>query len=236
MSESILLIDDDKFLAQSLTRLLESQGYFVNAAHSAGQGREMVTNRRPELIVLDLGLPDGDGVELCRELRTTLTCPILMLTSRGESIDKVIGFDAGADDYLVKPFDPHELLARVRALLRRHGQFARGSDKGTPKVIEVANLRIDSASRVAMVGENKLSLTQTEFDLLKELAANAGQAINRDELFTKVWGFSPEFTSNSLDVLTYRLRVKLRSAGAEDLIETVRGFGFRMKVPIDETA
>ncbi len=231
MSEKILLIDDDKFLAQSLTRLLESQGYEVASAHGVVQGRELAGQQVPDLIILDLGLPDGDGVELCRDLRTVLTSPILMLTSRGESIDKVIGFDAGADDYLVKPFDPHELLARVRALLRRQNQYDRPSDAATESVLEVGDLRIDPTARIASVGPNRLTLTNTEFDLLKELATNVGRAIHRDALFTSVWGFSPDFSSNSLDVLTHRLRTKLRAAGAGDLIQTVRGFGFRMGPP-----
>jgi DNA-binding response OmpR family regulator len=234
MSEQILVIDDDQFLAQSLSRLFEGQGYQVRATHGIEEGWEKMEESAPELIVLDLGLPDGDGVALCRRLRGRFTCPVLMLTSRGESIDKVIGFEAGADDYLVKPFDPHELLARVKALLRRQNDYARRAPEGSGKLIVAGPLAIDLEARIATVGDAKLALTHTEFDLLAHLASNLGRAIHRDHLFNAVWGYSSDFSSNSLDVLIYRLRAKLRTAGGGDPIKTVRAYGFRMAAGEDE--
>lgn len=225
----ILVVDDDLFLSESLRRILASQSHDVETASNLGAARQVIIPQPPDLLILDLSLPDGDGVAFCREVRENSRCLILMLTSRGESIDKVVGLEAGADDYLVKPFDPHELLARVRALGRRASLPPPVTDESQPPLsLVVGPLTIHADQREAFVSGVALDLTQTEFDLLLHLACQPNRAIHRDQLFSSVWGYSADFSSNSLDVLIYRIRNKLRTLGADNIIQTVRGYGFRL--------
>lgn len=226
MTGHVLILDDDQFLVSSLNRLLSSSGFSVTCAHGISEGRSILASHRPDLLVLDLSLPDGDGIDFCREVRKSFDFPILMLTSRSESIDKVLGFEVGADDYLTKPFDPHEFIARIKALLRRHKAPERTSKDGA--VISLGNVELDTAKRTVFVAGSALALTQTEFDLLHYLVERKETAIPREKLFESVWGFSSEFTTNSLDVLMYRVRTKLSNANAGVVIHTVRGFGFRI--------
>lgn len=228
MSQFILVLDDDQFLVSSLSRLLTSGGFNVGCAFGVAEGRERLSECPPDLLILDLSLPDGDGVEFCREIRLNYSFPILMLTSRSESIDKVLGFEVGADDYLTKPFDPHEFMARVKALLRRNRPLQITPHESGP--IHLGNLSIDPSKRTALVHGKPLTLTQTEFDLLSYLLQRSETAVPRDKLFESVWGFSSEFTTNSLDVLMYRVRNKLAGVDAGVTIHTVRGFGFRISV------
>lgn len=221
------MVDDDRFLTRSIGRILEVQNFQVEVAHTLEESRNKIVLHPPDLLILDLNLPDGDGLKLCRNLRQEFTFPILMLTSRGASVDKVVGLEAGADDYLVKPFDPFELVARVKALLRRQNNYDKRTSPGNGGLIVRGQLVIDLAARLASIKGEPLSLTQTEFDLLHHLADTPGKAIHRDQIFEAVWGYSPDFSSNSLDVLMYRLRAKLRAAAQSDLIQTVRGYGFR---------
>ena len=227
MNGKILIIDDDQFLTKSLARLMEGQGHEVQSSNTIDDGWTTLSKSPPDLLILDLSLPDGDGLTLCRRIRTQYKFPILMLTSRGDSIDKVMGLEVGADDYLTKPFDAHELAARVKALLRRQTEYGTSATPGTP--MEFGNIEIDPSARVLRVKGVEVTLTQTEFDLLVHLASRPGIAQDRNEVFRAVWGYDSEFSSNSLDVLVYRLRTKLKEAGAPDVLLTVRGFGFKFQ-------
>lgn len=224
MSESILLIDDDPFLVSSLSRLLTTSGFAVTSAQTIEDGWNQIQTREPALAILDLSLPDGDGNDLCRRIRTKWEFPILMLTSRAESIDKVTGLGLGADDYLTKPFDPHELVARIRALLRRAGK-----NGGPGNEIKVGDLSVNLHSREVVVNGQAIQLTQTEFEVISYMAQNRDRVMHRDQIFQAVWGYDSEFASNSLDVLIYRIRTKLKAAGGREYIGTVRGYGFRLK-------
>ncbi len=230
MSRFILLVDDDPFLVSSLSRLLTSNGFKIGTASTVSEGWEQVVSRPPDLAILDLSLPDGDGNDLCRRIRLKYDFPILMLTSRAESIDKVTGLGIGADDYLTKPFDPHELVARINALLRR---ASKSSVVSEVQELRIGNLFLDLKAREISLDDKLVSLTQTEFDVLAYLAKNRDQVVPREQLFRTVWGYDSEFASNSLDVLVYRIRTKIKSAGGPDLIATVRGFGFRLRSGID---
>jgi DNA-binding response OmpR family regulator len=228
MSATVLVIEDDRFLSDSLSRLLGAQGYIVQQAANGSEGLSMASRKCPDLVVLDLGLPDRDGLDVCRELRGHTDLPILMLTSRSESIDKVLGFEVGADDYLTKPFDPHELIARIKALLRRH---RRGAEKaGTASKITVGSVVIDSAARTVWCDGTALELTDMEFRIMEYLGTNRGRAISREQLFEAVWGFEIEFSSNSLEVLIYRIRQKLHQAHAEPIVQTIRGYGYKIDI------
>lgn len=227
--KSVLLIEDDLFLQSTVVSLLESHRYSVRTASTATEGFKRVVEEEPSLVILDLGLPDEDGLSLCRRLRERWTFPILMLTSRSDSIDKVLGLEVGADDYLTKPFDARELLARVRAGVRRAEEYSSPAslDQG---VIQVGPLTLDMSARKAQIGEQDVPLTTLEFNLLHYFSVNSGRVLRRELLFESVWGYDEEFNSNSLDVFVYRLRTKLERAGAPRLIHTVRGFGYRLSV------
>lgn len=226
--KDILLIDDDRFITDSVGRFLASHGYEVRRCHTAGEGFRSITENQPDLLVLDLGLPDQDGISLCRRLRSQWSFPILMLTSRGQSMDKVVGLEVGADDYLTKPFDANELLARIRALLRRVAEY-HAKPKAEENNILVGSLTVDMNARSASIDGKALEITETEFKILSYLASNAGRAISREMLFETIWGYDIEFSSNSLEVLIYRLRQKLEQAGCPNLIRTMRGYGYKLQ-------
>lgn len=227
MSE-ILVIEDDPFLSSSLRQLLEANGFEVRESANAKDGFAAIAEKEPALLILDLGLPDEDGVSLCRRIRTKWTFPILMLTSRSDLLDKIIGLEVGADDYVTKPFESRELLARIRAGLRRTSEYKGESDK--QEVLRVGPLILDLKQRSAMVNDQKVVLTALEFRLLHYLVANSGRVLEREQLFESVWGYDDEFNSNSLDVFVYRLRNKLEKASGKKAIQTVRGFGYRFSL------
>jgi len=183
-------------------------------------GFEAVARRRPRFVVLDLGLPDVDGFDLCRRLRDSADVPILILTARDEEADRVIGLELGADDYLTKPFSPRELVARVRAVLRRAEPVPPES-----RVIEVGELRVDLRTRRATFAGSPLTLRTLEFELLAELARNAGNVVTRDRLLDRVWGLSFAGGTRTVDVHVAQLRKKL---GRPALIHTVRSVGYRL--------
>ncbi|HWA82749.1 MAG TPA: response regulator transcription factor [Fimbriimonadaceae bacterium] len=223
----ILVVDDDPFLRESLKRLLSSNGFTVRAAAAAREGFIQIAENAPDLLILDLSLPDEDGLTLCRRIRAKWKFPIVMLTSRSDLLDKVVGLEVGADDYLTKPFEARELIARVRANLRRQTEYQPA--KGQDEVIEIGPLRLDTASRKATMRENPVTLTALEFRLLHYFVANSGRVLEREALFETVWGYEEEFNSNSLDVFVYRLRTKLEKASGTKLIHTVRGCGYRFE-------
>lgn len=222
----ILVIEDDRFLQRSIRQVLEMRGFTVRFASTAAEGFASIADAAPDLLILDLGLPDEDGISLCKRIRQKWRFPIVILSSRSDLTDKVIGLEVGADDYLTKPFEAGELIARVRANLRRHEEYS-----AVPKleeVLSVGPLRMDLGSRTVSIGDKPVHLTSLEFKLLYLLATNAGRVLERETLFEQVWGYDDEFNSNSLEVFVYRLRSKLEKAGGVRMIETVRGVGYRL--------
>lgn len=231
MTTKILVVDDDRFLQDSLKRLLTGQGFEVRTQSTAEDGLQSIISETPDLMILDLGLPGVDGISFCRQIRTKWKFPVLMLTARTDAMDKVIGLEVGADDYLTKPFEPSELLARVRAQLRRNREYHEAVAP-KPKVVQVGKLQIDVESREARFAGKPLELTVKEYELLLYMAQNVGRALSREMLFEEVWGFEIDFNSNSLDVFVYRLRQKLESEhGAPRYIFTQRGFGYKLQAP-----
>ncbi|MFZ4507472.1 MAG: response regulator transcription factor [Fimbriimonas sp.] len=226
MPDTLLLVEDDPFLAESLIRLLGNQGYTVKWCPTAADGYTSLEQKPFRMMILDLGLPDEDGLSLCRRVRLRWNLPILMLTSRGESIDKVIGLEGGADDYMTKPFDAHELVARIRAQIRRSKEYPTETKVDASRSFGPLTLNTDE--RVIRVHDTALDLTETEYKIMEYLLINAGRAISREQLFEHVWGFEIEFSSNSLEVLVYRLRGKLEKAGSPPLIQTLRGYGYKL--------
>lgn len=227
MNQEILVVDDDRFLQDRIKKLLEGAGYSVRTEGSAEDGLQALVEREPDLMVLDLGLPGVDGINFCRQIRSKWRFPIVMLTARTDAMDKVIGLEVGADDYLTKPFEPSELLARVRAHLRRATEYTEpGSVVST--AVSVGGLKIDPETRVAQFLDTVMELTAKEFELLLYLAQNHGRALSREVIFETVWGFDPEFNSNSLDVFVYRLRQKLEKLGGSQYLHTVRGYGYKL--------
>jgi two-component system, OmpR family, response regulator MtrA len=215
-----VVIEDDETISALVGTYLEQAGFEVVCECTGEGGFKAVDRRHPRFVVLDLGLPDVDGFDLCRRLRGSADVPILILTARDEEADRVIGLELGADDYLTKPFSPRELVARVRAVLRR-------ADPGPPesRVIEVGELRVDLRTRNATFAGSRLALRTLEFELLAELARSAGNVVTRDRLLDRVWGLSFAGGTRTVDVHVAQLRKKL---GRPALIHTVRGVGYRL--------
>ncbi len=222
----ILIAEDDRSVRDSLVLALGVEGYEVEAVNDGAQALEAVARREPDAIVLDIMMPILDGLTVCRRLRAgKCRTPILMLTARHEVSDRVSGLDAGADDYLAKPFSLDELLARLRALLRRT------SVSGTEELLRVANLTLDPLRRTAERNGRVLELTKTEFDLLELLMLNAGIVLGRDTIYDRIWGFDFETGSRSLDVYIGYLRRKTEADGEARLLHTVRGVGYVVREP-----
>ena len=225
MAEHILLIDDDMRLSAMVADYLHSHGYQVSTAPSLGAGREMLARQAMDALVLDLMLPDGDGLDLCRELRASprsRSLPILMLSARGEPTDRIVGLEIGADDYLTKPFEPRELLARVRALLRRTAVHADDAD-----VWRFGRLEIDSGLRQARLAGVSCDLTSYQFDLLSVLAQHPGRVLSRDQIMDALKGHPLEAFDRSIDVHISRIRAAIEDDPKEPRrILTVRGVGY----------
>lgn len=217
----LLIVEDDRGVRESLRRALQLEGYEVDTAADGRSGLEMAGSDDVDAVILDVMLPAVDGLEVARRLRTQgVTTPILMLTARHQVTDRVAGLDAGADDYLVKPFALDELLARVRALLRRTGP------SGATESLVIGDLQLDPAGRRVTRGGREVQLTRTEFDLLELLVHNAGIVLTREVILERIWGFDFETSSNSLDVYISYVRRKLEADGGTRLIHTVRGVGY----------
>jgi two-component system response regulator MprA len=209
-----------------LRRALTLEGYEVDLAEDGADGLARVAGASPDAIVLDVAMPVVDGIEMCRRLRDAGTSlPILMLTARESVTDRVAGLDAGADDYLVKPFALEELLARLRALLRRTDGAAPGD------VLGFADLSLDTGTRVVRRGDREMELTRTEFSLLELFLRNPRQVLTRSLIFERVWGYDFGPTSNSLEVYVGYLRRKTEAGGEPRLIDTVRGIGYALREP-----
>jgi two-component system, OmpR family, response regulator MprA len=218
---SILVAEDDRAVRQSLERTLRLEGYGVVAVTNGTQAVESCTLSLPDLLILDVMMPEMDGLAACRILRVTHPqLPILMLTARHLVGDRVAGLEAGADDYLVKPYAGVELFARVKALLRR------SSLTGAKEILRFADLTVDPSSRSVSRSGRAITLTKTEFDLLELLVWNAGNVLSRVSLYERIWGFDFETSSRSLDIYVGYLRTKLEAGGESRLLQTVRGVGF----------
>jgi two-component system, OmpR family, response regulator MprA len=227
----VLLVDDDRAVRESIERALHLEGYEVDCV---GAGLPAIERQRAEpadAVVLDLRLPDVDGLDVCRQLRAKGDrTPILMLTARDAIDERVEGLDAGADDYVVKPFALDELLARLRALLRRTENGADGSGR-EPEVLRYAHLSLDPGTREVRCGERSLELTRTEFALLELFLENPRQVLPRAVIFDRVWGYDFGPASNSLEVYIGYLRRKTEAGGEPRLLHTVRGIGYSLREP-----
>jgi two-component system response regulator MprA len=220
----ILVVDDDARLAASLRRALSYEGHAVEVATDGPSALVAARDRPPDLVVLDVMLPGIDGVEVCRRLRAGSDLPILMLTARDAISDRVAGLDAGADDYLVKPFAYEELLARVRALLRRREPAGR-------ELLRCADLVMDVAGHEVRRGDRLLELTALQFDVLEQFLRHPRQVLERDRLLQTVWGTDSDAISNVVDVTIAGLRARLETAGEPRLVHTLRGVGYVMREP-----
>jgi two-component system, OmpR family, response regulator VicR len=227
MNGKILLVDDDRGIQQSLFRHLSKEGYHVTEALTAEAALKCLRSDQFDLILLDLGLPDVDGITFCRRIRSDWRLPIIMLTARSDSLDKVIGLEVGADDYVTKPFELEELLARIRAQLRRTGEY--NSSLIEHRRIRLGDVIVDEAVHDAFRDGEPVGLTHKEFELLWLLATHAGQALNKDWIFEEVWGYDADLGIKMLAVYIRRLREKIeRDPERPERILTVRGFGYRL--------
>jgi DNA-binding response OmpR family regulator len=218
----VLVVEDDVEIADVLRRSLRNEGYEVRTSADGVEALDVAAGFLPDLVVLDLGLPRLDGVEVCRRLREDGDMPILMLTARAETDDRVTGLDSGADDYLVKPFERQELLARIRALLRRRPPRGAAS-------IGVADLTLNPDTREVKRGEREIELTNREFELLEFLIRNERLVVSRERLLDEVWGYDPMAATNTIDVFVSNLRRKLEAGGESRLLHTKRGAGYVLK-------
>jgi two-component system, OmpR family, response regulator MprA len=219
----ILVVEDDPHVRQALVRALGLEGHEIESVGDGLSGFERIRDASWDAIVLDMMMPNLSGLDVCRRMRSSGDrTPVLMLTARHETADRVAGLDAGADDYLVKPFALEELFARIRALIRR-------SSPAVDNVVTVGTLQIDRGARRVTRGGNELALTKTEFELLDLLAEHPGQVLPRDVILERIWGYDFDTTSNSLDVYIGYLRRKTEQHDAPRLIHTVRGVGYVLR-------
>lgn len=220
----ILVIEDDPAILRLLQRGLSMEGYQVETATNGESGLKLFQEKQPDLIVLDLMLPGMDGLEVCQRIRQKSKLPILILTAKDAVQDRVEGLDAGADDYLVKPFNLEELLARIRALLRR-------TEQERQPVLRFADVTIDTTTREVRRGDRKLELTKKEYQLLELFMRHPRQVLTREMIFDRIWGYDFGGESNVLEVYIRYLRQKLEQNGEPRLIHTVRGVGYVMREP-----
>ncbi|AZN35077.1 response regulator [Iodobacter ciconiae] len=221
MSRQLLLIDDDERLTAMLAEYLRQQGFAVEVAHDGKRGLAALASRSFDALILDLMLPDADGLDLCRQIRQTQALPILMLTARGDVTDRIVGLELGADDYLAKPFDARELLARLRAILRRQ----HSTESSSP--LTFGNIEIDADARSVLVAGQACSITSYQFDLLLCLARHAGKVLSREQILDQVRGETLEAFDRSIDVHISKLRAALGDdSKAPKRIITVRSVGY----------
>lgn len=227
MASEILVIEDEQNVRRLVRIALQRDGFSVLEAEDGKTGLQLFASEEPDLVILDLMLPGVDGWEVCREIRSRSSTPLIMLTARGDEVDRVLGLEMGADDYVVKPFSPRELVARVKAVLRRQGS----QDYHAADVIEHPGLVINPAERTVLLDGQPVRLTPKEFDLLALLAAHPGKAFPRERLLQRVWGHDYWGDERTIDVHITRLREKLgKNSGARDYISTVWGIGYKFEV------
>ncbi len=233
MTAKILVVDDELPIVNMLAYNLKQAHYQVVTARDGAEALVQARQEQPDLIILDLMLPGLDGLEVCRAIRRERDVPIIMLTARDTEVDRVVGLELGADDYVVKPFSVRELMARIKNVLRR---ATSPTDLATPRPIRLGNLTIDPASRQAGWAGQPLELTNLEFDLLSYLARHTGQVLSREQLLQQVWGYNYFGDLRAVDAAIKRLRQKLREATGvahsadADIIATVRGVGYRLAI------
>jgi len=228
MTTRILVVDDEPSVSDLLAYNLHKAGYETLLAADGHEALRLARQYNPDLVLLDLMLPEVDGLDVCRELRRTSDMPVIMLTARGEEIDRVVGLELGADDYISKPFSMRELLARIKAVLRRT-QADRLVGEPASILRGRGGLRMDTESHIVSIGQTSLALTRLEFELLNLLLTNAGRVLTRERLLEQAWGYDFVGDTRAVDSAIKRLRSKLRLASAEaDSIETVRGIGYRL--------
>lgn len=220
--ERILVVDDEPNIVELARMYLEKEGYRVESASDGATALEQIQTHEPALIVLDLMLPELDGFEVCRRTRARSDVPIIMLTARDEDVDKIVGLELGADDYLTKPFNPRELVARVKAILRRSERSVRPNERP----LHVADLTIDPARREVSVAGEPIQLRAKEFDLLQAFAENKGIVLTREQLLNKVWGYDFYGETRTVDVHVAHLRKRLK--GSRVSIETLTGVGYKL--------
>lgn len=224
MSDTILVVDDEQRIIDLAKMYLEQDGYRVMSATDGVNALNKILDDKPSLVVLDLMLPGMDGLEVCRRVRAESDVPIIMLTARSDDIDKIVGLELGADDYLTKPFNPRELVARVKAILRRTDRKSTRED--APSQIEIGNLIIDAQRRSVEISGQLVDLRMKEFDLLQTLAENPGMVFSREKLLDVVWGYDFAGETRTVDVHIAHLRHKLNGMNAT--IETVWGVGYKL--------
>jgi DNA-binding response OmpR family regulator len=224
----ILVVEDEESISQPFAEALRRAGFEALVTATAAGALELAVAEEPDLVMLDLALPDGDGRDVCRELRRHSDVPIMMLTARGTEMDKIVGLELGADDYVVKPFSAAEVISRIRAVLRRTGR----QDGAPEKAVRVGDVELDPAARIARIGGRELDLSRKEFDLLAALMRRAGRVVKREDLMSEVWDTNWFGSTKTLDVHVGWLRRKLGDDPAHPTyIETVRGVGFRFAAP-----
>ena len=233
MATRILIVEDERSIAEPFARLLRREGFETVLAQTAAEALDAARRTDPDLVLLDLALPDGDGRDVCRVLRAERDVPVIMITARGTETDRVVGLELGADDYVVKPFSAAEVIARIRAVLRRSARATAPAAPAAP--IRVEDLEVDLAARRAILSGRELELSRKEFDLLAELVRNAGRVVTREDLMNRVWDENWFGSTKTLDVHMGWLRRKLGDEAANPrFIHTVRGVGFRFTAPVEE--
>jgi DNA-binding response OmpR family regulator len=230
---TVLLVEDEESITVPLSEALEREGFDASIASTAAEALSLAREVDPDLVLLDVGLPDGSGLDVCRELRRESHVPIIMVTARGDEADRIVGLELGADDYVTKPFSAREVVARMRAVLRR----AESRPEPADSALQVGELRLDPAQRTATFAGRTLELSRKEFDVVALLAAEAGRVVTRERLLEEVWDTTWFGSTKTLDVHVSALRRKLGDdPSAPRYLHTVRGVGFRLASPGDEAA
>jgi DNA-binding response OmpR family regulator len=223
--ETVLVVDDEPTIRDVVVQYLRREGYATLEAEDGDAARELLERERPNLVVLDLMLPGTDGLALCRWIRDRSQLPVIMLTARGEEVDRIVGLELGADDYVTKPFSPRELVARVRSVLRRGA----AADDRPDERVRFGDIEIDAAAREVRKGGDTLKLTAREFELLWFFARHPRRVFSRDQLMSRIWGYEPAFDSGTITVHVRRLREKIEDEPAHPRhLETVWGVGYRL--------
>ena len=225
-NEKILIVDDDQNICELLRLYAEKEGFNVVLAHDGKKAMEVFDAEKPDLMLLDIMLPEVDGLHVCREIRKKSKCPIIMLTAKGETFDKILGLDLGADDYVVKPFEAKEVMARIKAVLRRSSK----QDPNEKKVVTFDKLSINLNNYELRVDGKQIDTPPKEMELIYHLASNPNRVFSRDQLLDEVWGFNYYGDSRTVDVHVKRLREKLEGVSDQWTLKTVWGVGYKFEV------